>query len=723
MSFFYRFFFCFLFAVVFYCESFAVCVVSYDDIRQGWVVDCQTHFEDSVFIPAEGGGGGGSSQGGCTNCTAMTPAECAALKSQLGEELSRLAIFSADNSSYISMVKDSIDEMRMYVDEVDLYRDMLSSSEDSTAVDVADGLSYTVSYLYDSMDSVSSLVEEFSDNLDEIDSSISPLQSLVSQMNCSACSSSGGGDSGGGGSGSGTTPSGCPCSEFINAVKAAVDNCKTKLDDIDYKLQGIKSLLDSWDSYIKDIKTFTKDIRTVLWRWDDYLQDDLEYKIKEFHTKWTAFPTNFVSASDFLASSNWTHKVHIDDVQFNALTNILNNLLGTNRYFNVHISSSSFQELRQLLSSVATSNLVEQTSVFSNVLHSTLTSSFSHYSEVVSSNLLSSTFVISNLFASAVTNISSLSSSFSDFSTSLTSNLLYSSSLITNLISSVTNSNSDSSSFQSALIDSISNLVDSVSSFSSITNFNSVVSNLFDFVITNCPPCSSNFCNYSEPYISLSYSNATLFLDYDGNHINWLSRGRLVSKPSGDAVIDFGEYQSLNWFQRVEFLLGHIAGIFSSTNSTTADFTDDQKEQIENVEENNAWSESTYNETRSTIETMIHAFEESVSSLNPFKNVFSSPSVGKVTLLPDVPVDNALIPNGTFPTVEIDLTASGDGSFSLLDVVELSHNITTFLAFVFFAVFDALAIYRFVQALIALNRWYWKVYHSWVSTMFNGGGR
>lgn len=228
----------------------------------------------------------------------------------------------------------------------------------------------------------------------------------------------------------------------------------------------------------------------------------------------------------------------------------------------------------------------------------------------------------------------------------------------------------------------------------------------------------------SASLLHQDYSNATQFLDDSGSSIDWLQKGETIEKPTGGYTIDFGEYKSLNWFQRMEFLVGHLAGIFSKTNSTNQDFTDEQKEQISEIEDGVQWTKDFYYTPKGIVEGMISKVENAASSLNPFKNVFSygSGNSKKITILPDVSVESALICN-TFPTVELDLSQSGDGSFSLADIIELSHNITTFLAFVFFAIFDILAIYKFVLALIAINRWYWKVYHSWVSTMFNGGGR
>lgn len=220
------------------------------------------------------------------------------------------------------------------------------------------------------------------------------------------------------------------------------------------------------------------------------------------------------------------------------------------------------------------------------------------------------------------------------------------------------------------------------------------------------------------------YTNATKFASSEEPSWSMLTKAWEINRPDGAYSFSWSAYKQLNWFSRVEFLLGHIAGIWYPTNSTvSADFDQETKAQVEQVEDDSAWQDSNYETHKESILDLVDSVKECMEKVNPFSGCFdSSTPPNKITILPDVSVDSALLGN-TFPGVDLDLSNSGDGSLSYLDVIELCHNILTFLYFVGFALIDIFAIYKFVAFLIFVNGWYWKVYNSWVSTMFNGGGR
>ena len=548
----------------------ADCTVQWDDVSGGWWINC--NFGDSFFVPADDAGGGdGGGGGSCTNCTSMTPAECQEAKERIVQLCGSLTSYRDTLQSAIysssATVNSTLTMVNQLINEGDNFY-TFSDSGSVTGDNVTERIEFlktqmpTSPYLWEGSagtsnsklyhlnggntavynyynDGVKPVLVDIRNNLVmssiDLDNAsvlvndsgdfIGRIEEVANGMNCSACSGGGGGG-GGGGSGSGTTSSGCPCSEFINAVKTAVDNCKVTLDSINTKVGAIKTRLEQWDEIIKQIKNDVYSIRQTTDRMDDFFRDDTEVNFKK---------------------------------------------------------------------------LIEHVITLSNA--------------VVSAEL------------------------------KLPPNLYWT-----------------------------------------------------------------------------EYTNATTFVDDSDTSIDWLQKGKAIEAGADGAVIDFGEYQGLNWFQRMEFLLGHIAGIFSPTNSTSSDFSSEEKEKAEDAQD--VFDGLTFDDEKSVLQQMVQYVENIEDSLNPFHGLFdySSGSVRSITFLPDVSVENDLLGN-TMPTITMDLTEAGDGSFSISDLVDLAHNLTTFLWYVSFLIIDVLAIIKFVQCLIALNRWYWKIYNSWVSTMFSGGGR
>lgn len=219
------------------------------------------------------------------------------------------------------------------------------------------------------------------------------------------------------------------------------------------------------------------------------------------------------------------------------------------------------------------------------------------------------------------------------------------------------------------------------------------------------------------------YTNASYMVNNYGSSLDWIETGRTISKinnAGSSTVINVNEYKSLNYLQRIEYLLGSIAGIFSPTGSlAVSDFTQDQKGDISNTKNQ---SDSAFDQLatpKDYLETMITTFSEVQSKLNPFSGVFpNSFNVTQITLLPDVSVQSPLLQN-TFHQITIDLEETGSGSLSISSIVQFCHVFTRFLWFVFFLLVDVAAIFWFVKSLIAIHKWYFNIYNSWFRTTFN----
>ena len=221
------------------------------------------------------------------------------------------------------------------------------------------------------------------------------------------------------------------------------------------------------------------------------------------------------------------------------------------------------------------------------------------------------------------------------------------------------------------------------------------------------------------------YTNATKFLDANGDDFDWLEKGAQISTATGGYTIDFGEYGQLNWFQRIEYLLGNIAGIFNETNGTQeADFTTAQQAEKELVEGDLASSKFDLDNHVSPLRSVFSKIQQ--ANINPFKNIFSGSYSEKITLLPNVSLGskesfNSLIPDQEIPTIEVDLGYTGNGSYGISDLVELAHNLTTFLWFVLIMLLDFVCFLWFFKALVKIFEWYHKIGLAWAHSLLNGG--
>lgn len=212
------------------------------------------------------------------------------------------------------------------------------------------------------------------------------------------------------------------------------------------------------------------------------------------------------------------------------------------------------------------------------------------------------------------------------------------------------------------------------------------------------------------------YTNATQTLDAQGKDLDWIETASKINNRGEGGYIDFGEYKTLNWFQRVEFLLGSMVGIFSPSNDLSSTDFSEQEKQAANDAGISVDSAFTFLESPKTkLEQMLSTFDSVKDLLNPFSGTFQPHGSTYLTLLPEVSVESELLKN-TFPQITFQLDHSGDGSFSINSIVNFCHTFTTFLWYVVFFLIDVFAIVKFVKGLIFIHAWYFKIYNSWFRT-------
>lgn len=222
------------------------------------------------------------------------------------------------------------------------------------------------------------------------------------------------------------------------------------------------------------------------------------------------------------------------------------------------------------------------------------------------------------------------------------------------------------------------------------------------------------------------YTNATQFLDAQGDNFDWAEKGSTISTATGQWRIDFGEYEQLNWFQRIEYLLGSIAGIFNPTSGVSdVDFSQEDKANQDLVKDQLSSDTFDLDSQVTPVRTLISKVNSAKSKLNPFSDIFSTPSVQKVTILPNVSLGsqsdfNRLISDQEVPSIQIDLTRTGDGSFNINSLVGLAHSLTTFLWFVLLLLVNFICFLWFFRSLVRIFEWYHKITLSWAHSLLNG---
>lgn len=215
------------------------------------------------------------------------------------------------------------------------------------------------------------------------------------------------------------------------------------------------------------------------------------------------------------------------------------------------------------------------------------------------------------------------------------------------------------------------------------------------------------------------YTNASAFVQQNAGSYDFLEKGKLIfNSPQHPNNFDVSEYKSFNWFQRVEFLLADLVGVFSPTNSIVADLTEAQKEEAEDQEQvvEDAFGEGAFTDSQSVVAGLLDRIESLQGKLNPFHGLFSSSySAQPIELLPETSVSSVLVSN-TSPGFYLETDDYGGSGVGIHDIAVVAHNLTSFVYLVFFLVVDIFAFLFFVRGLMAIIQWYHKIVLSWFKT-------
>lgn len=240
-----------------------------------------------------------------------------------------------------------------------------------------------------------------------------------------------------------------------------------------------------------------------------------------------------------------------------------------------------------------------------------------------------------------------------------------------------------------------------------------------------------------------SFSNANVFANvhwdtsaFDGEEGEWERLGKEIANNrrnegdpefiySSNSAIDFAKYQRLNYFQRLEFLLGNLNGIFNEggTNTiveTSADFTDEQQSKIDEVE--SAFDDYTeiFESPRDKIQGWITRLQQKKDSINPFKGLLDNGEIRYLTFLPETEYTFGQNTKLTIPKIVLEWDKFGEGQGGVLGIMYVSNGLFHWLWVIMGLVFFFLIIYRFITYLIKLLGWYYKIVHSYYTTLFLG---
>lgn len=218
------------------------------------------------------------------------------------------------------------------------------------------------------------------------------------------------------------------------------------------------------------------------------------------------------------------------------------------------------------------------------------------------------------------------------------------------------------------------------------------------------------------------YTNAVSF-HLDGSSYEFMDVGKAIfHTPNANRPndFDFGEYQKYNWFQRIEFLLAEIAGVFSPTNDfKSADLTEEQKETADEAGQTveNAFNEEGLTRYTDKVSAAIDNIASLKSKLNPFHGLFPGNRYGisSITIIPETSIDSSLL-GGSSPGVELQITDYGESGTGIGRVLDFCHTFTTFLWFVLFLIADVAGFVFLVRGLMRIFEWYHKIVLSWVKT-------
>ena len=208
-------------------------------------VSCYGTVGGEYDVEVEYGGGSGG-EGGSTNCgcTAMSPSACNQIKTDLLTIIETSKASASANIGTLDIIRQSISDtfselQALEADPYILYgsNDGISNYYNQSVLPAISQIATPLSDAFVMLD-----VAEYDNNA--VVESLDEMNQFVIGIDCSPCTSSGGG-----GSDSPSNPSGgCPCSEVLQAIKHILTEHKENL-------LKIKERLDGWDKYLKQITT------------------------------------------------------------------------------------------------------------------------------------------------------------------------------------------------------------------------------------------------------------------------------------------------------------------------------------------------------------------------------------------------------------------------------------------------------------------------------------
>lgn len=250
----------------------------------------------------------------------------------------------------------------------------------------------------------------------------------------------------------------------------------------------------------------------------------------------------------------------------------------------------------------------------------------------------------------------------------------------------------------------------------------------------DCMPCAQAIIDALSVYladirrdvsnISLRVSNidnrmhnADYFRDLYGASFDFVDRGHEIFPTNGVFVLS--SYVGLNWFSRIEMLLGQLVGVFSPEVSGETDFTSQQKSKISDTESDLNYSLSQLTEHRSWISERFEDIEDLEEKINPFRSV-SVANNKKIKFMSRVyvkEVGNVDPLFDHFDEIVLDLDESYNTGDSIWSIIEKARKVFQF--FWIFMAFVAVVVSfsAFVRYLLKIYAWYVKLMDSHISSL------
>lgn len=247
--------------------------------------------------------------------------------------------------------------------------------------------------------------------------------------------------------------------------------------------------------------------------------------------------------------------------------------------------------------------------------------------------------------------------------------------------------------------------------------------------------------DYSNDYQNISWGvidswrRANTFSEYHGDdspfdnsqdRFNFFEKGRDIFSTTNNnfnVAFDSDLYQNYNWFQRVEFLLGQVAGVFSQggdgTNAVDRinDFTAQQKAQIDSAQSTYDALEDSLNTPKEIIYSWVSSYQEKIDLINPFKAIkdVSTDDVDSIKFLPEGEYN--ISDDFSIKIPEIALKVGGEGFERGQAVPYLANIIFNFLWWVIGFIGVGLLLWWYVIQLFKVLEFFHKVHLSWAHTL------